>query len=311
MSAILDPGIDPASLASLGLRWQPSGQSVLSGRLLELADPIDQSFVALARTWSAVEHRFPTFVSAAELQKLDYFRSFPHLVTFPVCLDAAEENLERFGKDPVTDDGAVRLTATRAVRDVLTPAACYHIYIHEQNQSFDRARYYTTKNTCFRREQYYEALRRQWGFTMREIVCVGSLDEVKAFLGACREQVEGLLEAVGLPVEWTVATDPFFQPSKNAKYIAQRVNPTKTEAVFRGDLAIASVNLHQDHFGHTFGITRGGTPSFSGCVAFGLERWLHAVVAQHGVDAARWPSFPLSFARGARPEPRLAQAGAR
>lgn len=288
---------DMAAWRSIGLSWQDSGQSVLSGNLLALADRLDHSFAAMARSWGARDYRFPTFISAAELNRLDYFRSFPHLVTFPVCLDADETNLERFTREPVTDGGELQLTATRPVREVLTPAACYHIYIHEQDRALDRAHYYTTRNTCFRREQYYAPLRRQWGFAMREIVCVGTLDEVKQFLADCRTQVEMLLAVAGIPVAWTAATDPFFQPSKSAKYIAQRVNPTKTEAVFGGDLAIASVNLHQDHFGHTFRISRRGAPSFSGCVAFGIERWLHAIVATHGFDAARWPSFPASYAR--------------
>lgn len=298
---------DMAAWRSIGLSWQDSGQSVLSGSLLALAERLDRCFAAMARSWGASDHRFPTFISAAELHRLDYFRSFPHLVTFPVCLDADEANLERFARAPVTGAGELQLTATRPVREVLTPAACYHIYIHEQGRSLDRAHYYTTRNTCFRREQYHAPLRRQWGFTMREIVCVGALDEVKQFLADCRGQVEVLLAAAGLPVEWVAATDPFFQPSKSARYIAQRVNPTKTEAVFGGELAIASVNLHQDHFGHTFEISRRGTASFSGCVAFGIERWLYAIVATHGFDAARWPSFPSGFSRD--PEIRDTAAG--
>lgn len=288
---------DMTEWESIGLGWQDSGQSVLSGPLLALADRLDRSFVAMAQSWNAREYRFPTFVSAAQLQRLDYFRSFPHLVTFPVHLDPDEANLERFARAPLNDRGEVELAATRPVREVLTPAACYHIYIHEQDRTLDRAQYYTTRNTCFRREEYYAPLRRQWGFSMREIVCMGTLDEVKEFLATCRAQVDGLLAAAGLAIEWTVATDPFFQPWKNAKYVAQRINPTKTEAVFGGDLAIASVNLHQDHFGHTFAIARRGAPSFSGCVAFGVERWLHAIIAAHGFDAARWPSFLMEFAR--------------
>lgn len=288
---------DMAAWRSIGLSWQDSGQSVLSGSLLALADCLDRSFAAIARSWGACDYRFPTFISAAELHRLDYFRSFPHLVTFPVCLAADEANLERFTHAPVSESGELQLTATHPVREVLTPAACYHIYIHEQDRTLDRAQYYTTRNTCFRREQYYAPLRRQWGFTMREIVCVGALDEVKQFLADCRGQVEVLLAAAGLSVAWSAASDPFFQPSKSAKYIAQRVNPTKIEVVFGGDLAIASVNLHQDHFGHAFRISRRGAASFSGCVAFGLERWLYAIVATHGFDAARWPSFPSSFPR--------------
>jgi len=302
----MSPLVDLSSLAPLGLAWQPNGQATLSGALLELADHVDQSFLQLARTWGAREYRFPTFISAAELNKLDYFRSFPHLVSFPVSLQAGEANLERFTQGEILNErGELLLTETAPVKEVLTPAACYHLYIHEQGSTLDQAQYYTTRNTCFRREQYYSPLRRQWGFAMREIVCLGSLEEVTAFLAKCRSQLEALLTAVGLPVRWLPATDPFFQPSRSPKYIAQRVNPTKTEAVFGDDLAIASVNLHQDHFGHTFDIARAGASAFTGCVAMGIERWLYAVVTEHGVNPRHWPIFPRANTRGTQPALRL------
>jgi hypothetical protein len=279
-------------LASLGLGWRSNGQAVLSGPLLEWSDALDRTFVELARTWRAREYRFPAFIPAAELDRLDYFRSFPHLVSFPVALDAAEENLERFTRGPVFSEGRMQLTDLAPLRDALTPAACYHVYIELQRSAFTGARYYTTKNTCFRREQYFSPLQRQSAFAMREIVCVGSLGEVRAFLETVRTQVASLLAAVGLPVSWDHATDPFFQPAKNTKYLGQLASPVKTEAVYGGQLAIASLNLHQDHFGRTFEISARGEPAYTGCVAFGLERWLYAIVAEHGTSPAKWPKPP-------------------
>src|SRR5205807_9266638 len=92
-----------------------------------------------------------------------------------------------------------------------------------------------------------------------------------------------------LPVDWATATDPFFRPARNPRYLAQRLQPTKHEAVFEGDLAIASVNLHEDHFGAAFDIRRDGRAAVSGCVAFGVERWLYALTRRHGSDPANWP----------------------
>jgi len=294
--------IELNALRPLGLCWQTFGQSVLSGPLLELIQRVDRSILELAKEWSATDVQFPTLISAHELGRLDYFRSFPHLATFATYLDPQESNLTRFTSGEVLDGaGALQLTQTAPVREVLTPAACYHLYIHEQGSTLGRASYYTTRNTCFRRETHYEALRRQWGFSMREIVCMGTLDEVKAFLTRGREQVNGLLAQAGLPVEWTTATDPFFRPSASAKYLAQRLNPTKLEAVFGGDLAIASVNLHQDHFGSTYGIERAGEAAYSGCIAFGLERWLYAILTQHGLSPCAWPA--LTEAPEQRPTP--------
>ena len=64
----------------------------------------------------------------------------------------------------------------------------------------------------------------------------------------------------------------------------------KHELVFGGDLALASTNFHRDFFGETFDIARDGAPAFSGCAAFGLERWLHALLAIHGADPGEWPT---------------------
>jgi hypothetical protein len=281
-----------------GLRWLPNGQSVLSGPLLDLADRLDRRFLALAGQWDAEELRFPTFLSAEVLERIDWFRSFPHLATFPATLDAGEENLARFvAGDPVDGEGEVRPTALAPIRDVLTPAACYHLYAHHRGRRFAGPRYFTVRSTCFRRETHYVALERQWSFEMREIVCMGTAEETAAFLVAATATVDDLVASIGLPVRWEQASDPFFRPSRNPQYLMQQVDPTKFELLFDDRLAIASTNLHHDHFGRAFDIHRSGDaepagstadPVRSACVAFGIERWLAAVLHHHGSDGP-WP----------------------
>ncbi len=278
-----------------GLGWMGNGQAVLSGALLALADRLDQLFCRLASRWGAAELRFPTFIPAAELDRVDYFRSFPQLATFPACLAEDDENLERFtSRPPVSADGAVRLAGIGPVLDVLTPAACYHLYIHHKGQRFDRPRYFTTRNTCFRRESHYLPLERQWSFTMREIVCMGTGPETRAFLEEAEAAVDGLAHGMGLPVAWSIATDPFFRPSANPAYLMQKVDPTKRELLFEERLAIGSVNLHHDHFGRAYSIARGTgrdvEPVHTACVAFGIERWLAAFLHHFGTEGP-WPEL--------------------
>jgi len=276
-----------------GLRWHANGQAALSGPLLGLARRLDGAFAALAGEWQAEEHQFPTLISAADLDRLDYFRSFPQLATFAATLDQQADNLDQFLGGEVVRDGAVQLTGIEPVREVLTPAACYHLYVHLAGSDLDAPGYLTTRNTCFRHEAYYAPLQRQASFTMREIVCLGTAAEVGDFLGRTRQRVQQLLDRLDLQVAWTDATDPFFRPTRNAKYVMQLLDPVKQEAVFDGHLAIGSVNFHQDHFGRAFDITRADRPAYSGCVAFGLERWLYAFLHQHGTDPAGWPELVL------------------
>ena len=124
---------------------------------------------------------------------------------------------------------------------------------------------------------------------MREIVCLGTKAETVAFVELAREAADEFLRLMDLPVEWLTATDPFFQPQSNPKYLFQRLQPVKHEATYGGDLAIASLNRHHDHFGTAFAITRDGAPAHSACLAFGLERWLFAITHRHGTDPRSWP----------------------
>jgi seryl-tRNA synthetase len=271
------------------LHWSPSGQCGLSGPLLTLADDCDEAFRILARRWAAGEERHGAMLPADALQRVSYLRSFPHQATFAVRLAPDEASLAAFRDEPLNALGQVRLTSASPVTDILTPAACYHLYYTHRGQGLDAPLYLTTKNTCFRAESHYEPLCRQWAFTMREIVCLGSRETAAAFLAGAREAAGELLDALDIPVEWLVATDSFFQPERNPQYLMQRVAPSKHEATF-GTLAIASANLHHDYFGEAFGIRVGGQPAHSACLAFGIERWLFAIMGRHGEDPANWPS---------------------
>jgi seryl-tRNA synthetase len=54
--------------------------------------------------------------------------------------------------------------------------------------------------------------------------------------------------------------------------------------------ACMSFNYHLNHFGEAWNIeTADGSPAFSGCVGFGLERLTLALFRYHGLDVAGWP----------------------
>jgi hypothetical protein len=65
-------------------------------------------------------------------------------------------------------------------------------------------------------------------------------------------------------------------------------------------VAAASFNDHATFFGDAFDIRDGaGAPATSGCVAYGIERWLLAVLVEHGTDPRNWPVEPLQEANDA------------
>ncbi len=262
-----------------GLHCYDNGQIGLSGDMLNIWQILDQTIVAWAEQINAREHLFPPMIAASELQKIEYFDSFPHLATFAITLKPTTPNLCAFRDQAVLDkEGAVQLTQTDAVKNVLTPAACYHFYIHYQNTALEGPLYLTTRCTCHRREEHYKPLQRQWTFNMRELVCIGTEQEVDHFLAQHQQKITNLVDQLGIQAHWQTATDPFFMPEQSEKHMAQRLFPIKQELVLENGLAIASVNRHYQHFGSHYKIRRDAQSAFSGCVAFGLERWVYAMM---------------------------------
>ncbi|MNC70863.1 Amino acid--[acyl-carrier-protein] ligase [compost metagenome] len=55
-------------------------------------------------------------------------------------------------------------------------------------------------------------------------------------------------------------------------------------------IAASSVNFHSNTFGNAFNIKFGKRSAVTGCVGFGIERWVFAFLAQYGLDETRWPA---------------------
>jgi hypothetical protein len=133
---------------------------------------------------------------------------------------------------------------------------------------------------------------------MREAVCVGEAGDVRAFRERGRENAVALATRLGLRPRVAPATDPFFAASTRGREMLQRLCGLKDEMMLpigvEREVAAASFNDHAGFFGEAFGIRDGeGLPAFSGCVAFGVERWLLAILCEHGTDPRAWPMDEL------------------
>jgi seryl-tRNA synthetase len=279
-----------------GTIYNESGFTSLGGPAFKLFQHLEKLFLRLASLSDAEEFHFPVFISAKELKKLDYFKSFPQLIHFPVSLKLDEENLRSFAQgEHMNAKGEMLLTEVTPICECLTPAACYHFYIGHQGMNLPTTQYFTTRAHCFRQEKFYEPLRRQRNFNMREIVCIGTAEDVKSFLARYKDLMTKVLEQLKLPVEWEIATDPFFDPESNPKFIMQQLDPVKQEMIFckneAEELSIGSINYHKNYFGDGFDIKVNNQTAFSGCVAFGLERWIYAITKVYGTDQSQWPKL--------------------
>jgi seryl-tRNA synthetase len=253
------------------------GRATLGPGAIRLLRMIDANFALWGAAVGADEYQFPPVVAVADLDQMDYFDNFPHLVSPVSALDRTLMSGAGLA-DGTVADGLVAASALVDAGYVLPSAACYSAYFAMQDSTVvNEAAKVTTVATCFRREDHYEGLRRLFGFTMREIICIGARDAVLDHLSTFKARISGFLDEVGVPHHVEIATDPFFDPN-GARSKMQQLFPTKEEFLYDSKLAIASVNFHRNFFGERCQIRLpDGSPAFTGCVAFGLERWVCAL----------------------------------
>lgn len=282
--------IDPKLIP--GLSWTPEGSVGLSGPLLELFETIDRYFCRLASAFGAEPASFVPVLPVRTLRAVDYFSSFPHQVIVPVSPEATADQMEAFrAANGAAGDGPLQFDRLNPVQTVLAPAACYAVYPTLTGATFDRPRAVTLLGTCFRREREFQPLRRQDCFRMREIVHIGDSASARAFLEHAERAALDLASKLDLSVTVAAATDPFFNPARSARHLHQTLFPTKRELLFEGELALGSINLHRSFFGEIFSVAVAGAPAHTACLAFGVERWVWAVLQRHGTNPASWPTF--------------------
>jgi seryl-tRNA synthetase len=256
---------------------------------------LDRQFLRWAEACGAIEKRYPVLMRVEDLARFDYFRNFPHIAVCACGIDSGGQEHYASRSTSVVEIPPQHLTNAD---HVLAPAACYNIYLDYQDTALTRPLKVTTITECHRNESNYTGLARLRGFSMREIVCIGSAEDVKRHVADTKETVMRFLDKLKVPVDIEVASDPFFDRSSQ-RALLSRMFPTKEELCYAGEVAVGSFNFHRNFFGERCGITFGGECAFSGCVAFGVERWIHMMLQHYGDAALATAALDAALPRGA------------
>ncbi|MGW7579340.1 aminoacyl--tRNA ligase-related protein [Streptomyces sp. NPDC054765] len=260
------------------------GLAVLGPRNLGVRDALDQTFASWGTAAGADPMAYPPLLRTDDLEKLDYWKNFPHL-----ALLAAGARHDRTEHLVAAAPSEIPGDLLEPAQYALPSAACYAVYLDLAQQQLSAPRKITTVSTCFRREDHFDGLRRLLGFSMREVVCLGDRETVLEHVSTFKERIRLFAERLDLPLAVQPATDPFFEQDA-ARTLMQQLFPVKEEFVYGDGLAIASVNFHRNFFGERCEITQDdGSPVFTSCVAFGLERWLAALTDRFGIDCPDLP----------------------
>jgi len=251
------------------------GMPTLGPAATRLIEQLDQVFVGWAADSGAAAMTLPPMQNVADLATLDVYQNFPHLAMVAATLDT--------GHLPEAKPRQIDPSSLQAAGIGLPSAVCYGFYLHLRGRTLPDRTVLTAMGTCFRNENHFDGLRRLRVFRLREVVALGQPDEIRQHLSRFTALSFRFAEAADLDVTHAAASDPFFDQNSQQAYW-QQLNPIKHEFLF-GDLAIASVNEHRKFFGERCAISlESGGPVSTGCVGFGLERWVQALMERYRGD---------------------------
>jgi seryl-tRNA synthetase len=269
--------------------WETArGLIGVRGATGKLMETIRAAIAELAREETTDAWHVPAGIALETLERAGYFESFPQWLTVASHLTDDQTVLERIASSP-----SPAVEARRAVETAdaaLSPAVCYHTYEALAGKCVASPALMTAEGVCWRHEgNRLTPLERGWAFRMREIVCIGADGDVEEFRQRWMVTASAFAESLGLATEIVAASDPFFAPTARGKAALQRIKSLKHELVVHfpdgRPMAIASFNNHEHFFGEAFGISLdSGKTAASACVAFGIERWLLAVLVANDVD---------------------------
>jgi seryl-tRNA synthetase len=294
-----DPNLE--LLARGEVKQETIGVFALGPLVTRLIEYFESRFLELANSFNAQPYRFPTLIPARYLERVNYFRAFPHSLTFVTHLREDLDIIDHFAQHASCDDHGnltVPLESFAHIQTLLSPAVCYHLYFGLADQNLSEGQVVATAvGNCFRYEAInLTSLERMWNFTMREVIFVGSRDFVLESRETARLRMRRVFEEIGLAYRVESANDPFFIGEFSKQSAFQTAFQLKFEIraslPYKGNtLAVGSYNYHQDFFGRNLNITLpNGTPAHTGCVAFGLERMAFAFLAQYGLNPHEWPT---------------------
>lgn len=254
-----------------------------------LFDMLDSLFVKLAYRYEANLRKYPAMIPMHTLEKCRYIPSFPQNIHFVSEIPHQLESLERVKEMNHLQE------ITRLSNYALSPAVCFHCYEELSGSRLNQPVVLTARGTCFRHEAPWRLGKHRLNeFSMREIVFFGHDEYVDTIRRTYMDEVWHLFESLGLRGKIETASDPFYFSEDVAKSQHQLMANMKYEliaAIGSDSFSIASFNNMSDTLCKPFDVC--GTdnkPLSSGCVAFGIDRWVYALLKTYGTDFEQWPS---------------------
>jgi seryl-tRNA synthetase len=265
----------------------------LEGPALKLLEFFDHTFRSFAVDLGATEKQYPVLLPMGAMEKTGYLRTSPQ---YSMLVSNVRENMDCLSQlTHSLREGSIAQKLSNP-GFVLSPAACFHCYMDMEGQKLETSQVITLRQHVFRHEGSLN-----WGqygrlrdYQVREVVFVGSSDFVIDKRNRLIDITKQWIEKIGLTARLSITHDPFVIPEMQKFKKIQRLEQSKIELQLAIDsqryMACSSFNLHGKAFTDSFHFSvRGNEETVTGCVGFGLERWVLAFLSQFGTDVNNWP----------------------
>jgi seryl-tRNA synthetase len=258
-----------------------------------IVSALDDRLEQLYLSEGATSWRFPPVISGDALERTGYISSFPHLSGSISSFSGSNKDHAKLidlcssGGDWPSMLGPAGLG--------LCAAVCQQLYGTLTGTMPAGGQCYEMSGWCFRHEPSDDPFRVQ-SFRQHEIVYVGEPERAANYRARWQEVGLSFLADLGLPVEVSIASDPFFGRAGDILGAQQRDGRLKCELVISAELvghamSLGSVNYHRDHFAQAFGIkTSEGLVAHSCCWGYGTDRLALALLKADGLELSAWPA---------------------
>ncbi|MGE6631474.1 aminoacyl--tRNA ligase-related protein [Bacillus sp. NPDC077027] len=271
---------------------EPDGEKTYYDAVeMKLAAFFDQLFLKIATDFGAKQRRYPSTVSKDLMEKCKYHTNFPQNIYSVFEIPHDYQIIDQIRED---NNGFLPEHFQQAGR-FLQPCICYHCYEELEGKTYSGSQIMTAAGQCFRHEISWKVdPLRKLEFSMREIVFIGSSDYITETRQALIEKVWHSFNQLGLDGKVITANDPFFFYEDIEKANYQLMANSKYELVAlteKKEVSIASFNHCGDMLCERFQIKdEKGMPLYSGCTAFGIDRWVQVFLQKYGREHTNWPS---------------------
>lgn len=275
------------------IRDYGEGLISLKGDAIKLYRYFDSRFRNFALELGAIEKSYPTLLPLDAYKKTGYLKTSPQYSIF--CSTPIEdiENLPHINKCACNNTLS---TCSNQPQSALSPAACFHSYMEMEGNTLEKPLVITFNQNVFRNEGRFNwnDFGRLKDYHVREIVFFGDIEYVMDLRERLMNRTKFLINELDFDGRLCITFDPFVIPSmqKFKKIQIQEQSKYEVQLTYSDNkhLAVSSFNLHGTAFTEPFNICiKGCEKSVTGCVGYGIERWVLAFLSQYGIDIKNWP----------------------